>query len=371
MTDRVLILTEQIGGNGHFKAAQAIQKGLANAAPRLQTEIACGMPLVHPSLEQMIRKCYLHTLQYAPHLWGAAYRREGELSQWFKTPLGKLVANRIKDWVQQVQPRTVVCTHALCLSAMGRIKERMKRPFSLGAAITDFDVNGFWVDPAVDFYLVAHERVKQRLCQRFGISPGRIHITGIPIDPAFSVQQPAKSELRRMLGLDQNRLTVLIMGGGVGLGPMEACLTSFCRDWPEVQLVVVTGKNESLFRRLNDRFGEAEQVRVLGYVDRMAQWMNASDWIVSKPGGLTSSEALAAGLPLVICRPIPGQEERNTRFLLHQRVAVRQDSPAAIPRQMQSMQTDDAQWRRMRDNALQLGRPDSAHRAADVILNTL
>ncbi|MDN4594880.1 MGDG synthase family glycosyltransferase [Polycladomyces subterraneus] len=371
MTDKVLILTEQIGGNGHFKAAQAIQQGLAYAAPQLQTEIACGLPLVNPSLEQMVRKCYLHTLQYAPHLWGAAYRREGELSHWFKTPLGKVVAKRLKDWVEQVQPRAVVCTHALCLSAMGRIKERMKRPFALGAAITDFDVNGFWVDPTIDFYLVAHERVEQRLRQRFGISPSRIHVTGIPIDPAFSVQQPAKSELRHMLGLDGNRLTVLIMGGGVGLGPMEACLTSFCRDWPEVQLVVVTGKNESLFRRLNNRFGDADQVRVLGYVDRMAQWMNASDWIVSKPGGLTSSEALAAGLPLIICRPIPGQEERNTRFLLHQRVAVRQDSPSAIPRQMQSMQTDHTQWLRMRAKALQLGRPDSALRAADVILNTL
>lgn len=371
MMDNVLILTEQIGGNGHFKAAQAIQKGLAQAAPLLKTEIACGLPLVNPSLEQMVRKCYLHTLQYAPHLWGAAYRREEELSQWFKSPWGKVVAKRLKDWVEQVQPRTVVCTHALCLSAMGRIKEKMKRPFALGAAITDFDVNGFWVDPAVDFYLVAHERVQQRLRQRFGVPPSRIHVTGIPIDPAFCAQHPDKSELRLRLGLDTERLTVLIMGGGVGLGPMEECLESFCRDWPEVQLVVVTGKNVSLFRRLTDRFGNVNQVRVLGYVDRMAEWMNASDWIVSKPGGLTSSEALAAGLPLVICQPIPGQEERNTRFLLHQRVAVREDSPDAIPQQVQSLQMDHNQWQRMRAKARQLGKPDSALRAADVILNTL
>lgn len=365
--ERVLILTETIGGNGHYQAARSLYQGLSQVEPGLHAEICCGMHRVSRQLEQLTRAVYLNTLQYAPALWGAAYSREGEISDRFRTSLGKLLSRRLQEWLEEMQPDVVVCTHAFCLSAMGVIKERMRHRFRLGAAITDFDVNGFWVHPEVDFFLVAHEDVAKKIRRRFGVPDEVIFRTGIPIDPDFSKPHPPKAVLRRMLGLDPDRFTILLMGGGIGLGPIEECLHHFRRELPITQMVVITGKNRSLYERLREQFGGDPRIHLYGFVQSMVHFMNAADMIVSKPGGLTSSEALACGLPLLICRPIPGQEERNSRFLIRKRVALRQDEPEAIARQILSLMENPGMLEEMSQRARELGRPDSSLAGAKVI----
>jgi processive 1,2-diacylglycerol beta-glucosyltransferase len=364
---RVLILTETIGGNGHYQAARSLCQGLSQVEPELNAEICCGMHRVSRQLEQLTRAVYLNTLQYAPALWGAAYSREGEISDRFRTSLGKLLSRRLQEWLEEMQPDVVVCTHAFCLSAMGVIKERMGDRFRLGAAITDFDVNGFWVHPEVDFFLVAHEDVAKKIRRRFGVPDEAIFRTGIPIDPEFSKPQPPKSVLRRMLGLDPDRFTILLMGGGIGLGPIEECLYQFRRELPAHQLVVITGRNRSLYERLREQFGSDPRIRLHGFVDSMVHYMHAADIIVSKPGGLTSSEALACGLPIFICQPIPGQEERNSRFLMRKRVALRQDEPGEMARQILWLMENPEMLEEMSRRARELGRPDSSLAGARVI----
>lgn len=364
---KVLILTETIGGNGHFQAARSLSQGLSRVEPELRAEIWCGMHLVSRQLEQLTRAVYLNTLQYAPALWGAAYSREGEISDRFRTSLGKLLSRRLQESLEEMQPDVVVCTHAFCLSALGVIKERMGDRFRLGAAITDFDVNGFWVHPEVDFFLVAHEDVAKKLRRGFGVPDEAIHRTGIPIDPEFSKPQPPKSVLRRMLGLEPDRFTILLMGGGIGLGPIEECMVHFRRMLPAHQLVVVTGKNRSLYERLRQQFGGDSSIHLHGFVESMVHFMHAADIIVTKPGGLTSSEALACGLPIFICRPIPGQEERNSRFLMRKRVALRQDEPAEMARQIRALMENRERLREMSRRARELGRPDSSLAGARVI----
>lgn len=369
--DKVLILTETIGGNGHYQAAKSLYQGLSQVEPGLNAEICCGMHQVSRQLEQLTRTVYLNTLQYAPALWGAAYSREGEISDRFRTSLGKLLSIRLQEWLEEMQPDVVVCTHAFCLSAMGVIKERMGDRFRLGAAITDFDVNGFWVHPEVDFFLVAHENVAKKIRRRFGIRDEVIFRTGIPIDPDFSKPQPPKTVLRRMLGLDPERFTILLMGGGIGLGPIEECLHHIQRLLPDPQLVVITGKNRSLYERLLEQFGKDPRIHLHGFVESMVHFMKAADIIVSKPGGLTSSEALACGLPLLICRPIPGQEERNSRFLMRKGVALRQDEPEAMARQILFLMENPTLLEEMSRRARELGKPDSSLTGAKVILDHL
>ncbi|OYD07734.1 MGDG synthase family glycosyltransferase [Paludifilum halophilum] len=368
---KVLILTETIGGNGHYRAADAVLKGLQHVEPRLPVDITCGLPHFSRQLEGFVRRVYLNTLQFAPGLWGAAYSKEEEFSDTFRSSLGKVLAHKLEEYFDQVRPQVVVCTHAFCLGAAGVVKERGRIPFRLGTAITDFDVNGFWVHPSVDFYLVAHESVADKLQSRHGIPGERIYRTGIPIDPAFSRTPSPKREVRVEMAMDPDPFTVLLMGGGVGLGPLEHAIKQFDREMPEAQLVVITGKNKSLLERLRSRFDGKPNIRLLGYVDRMADWMSASDLIVSKPGGLTSSEALATGLPLLICRPIPGQEERNSRFLTEQRVALRQDQPRSIPRHIHPLMQDPGRWEEMSRRAKGLGKPRSSLDAAQVILQYL
>ncbi|SFS80226.1 MGDG synthase family glycosyltransferase [Marininema halotolerans] len=369
--NKVLILTESIGGNGHFRAAQAIAKGLDHEAPTVGVDISCGLPQFSRQLEGVVRKVYLNTLQYAPQLWGAAYKREEAFSDAFRSGVGKVIAAKLRRFLDPLNPEVVICTHAFCLGAAGYVKEQASQPYRLGAAITDFDVNGFWVHPAVDFYLVAHEGVAKKLHEKYGVPKERVHHTGIPIDPDFSRSRPDKGEIRKMLGVAPDPFTIMLMGGGLGLGPLERSIEQFQKDMPTSQLLVITGKNRPLLERLSARFGEKRNVHLFGYVQGMADWMGAADVIVTKPGGLTSSECLATGLPMVICRPIPGQEERNSQFLMQKKVALRQDRPGSIPRHISPLLDSPDAWREMSFRARRLGRPDSARDAAQIILQHL
>lgn len=371
MEKRILVFTETIGGSGHFQAAQAIRKGLNRVNREVKVEIVCGLPYFNRQLEGMIRKVYLSTLHHAPGLWGAVYSKEREFSEAFRTSLARVLAGKMGELLNTRQPHVVIATHAFCLGALAEAKDRMGRPFRLGAAITDFDVNGFWIHPAVDFYLVAHERVAEKMIREFGVEDRRIYRTGIPISPDFTEPLACKANLRMQMGIDPKAFTVLLMGGGMGLGPLDQTITQFRRDLPQSQLVVVTGKNRELYDRLQARFHGDKKVYLFGYVDGMRDWMGASDLIVTKPGGMTSSEALATGLPILICQPIPGQEERNSRFLMRERVALRQDRPQAIPRHIHPLLQDPERWRQMGKRAKALGRPRSSLDAAQVIQDYL
>ncbi|EGK12930.1 putative monogalactosyldiacylglycerol synthase [Desmospora sp. 8437] len=369
--EKILVLTETIGGSGHFQAARAIRKGLNRANRGVKAEIVCGLPHFNRQLEGMIRKVYLSTLHHAPGLWGAVYNKEREFSDAFRSSLARILLGKMSELLNIRQPAVVIATHAFCLGALAEVKDRVVRPFRLGAAITDFDVNGFWIHPAVDFYLVAHERVAEKMIREFGVEDRRIYRTGIPIDPDFTEPPECKENLRVRLGMDPEAFTVLLTGGGVGLGPLDQTITQFRRDLPQSQLVVVTGKNRELYDRLQARFHGDRKIHLFGYVNGMRDWMGASDLIVTKPGGMTSSEALATGLPMLICRPIPGQEERNSRFLIRERVALRQDRPQAIPRHIHPLLQDPGRWREMGKRAQALGCPRSSLDAAQVILDHL
>ncbi|GGE23214.1 UDP-glucuronosyltransferase [Marinithermofilum abyssi] len=368
---QIWIMTETIGGNGHQQAARALAKGLAHAAPDVRVQIRSGLPVFSRSLESLTRTVYLNTLQYAPSLWGAAYSKEEEFSQAFRDRWAKILSAKLEGLFSCEVPEIVVCTHALCVGALARIKKRLSSSFRLGAAITDFDVNGFWVHPDVDFYLVAHEKVAEKLRYTYKIPADRIFPTGIPIDPDFAKKRPEKRVLREQLRLNTDAFTVLMMGGGGGMGPMESCIQTFLTQMPDVQLAVVTGKNEGLRQRLQHRFPDADRLHLFGYVDGIADLMQAADLLISKAGGLTTSEALAMGLPLLICRPIPGQEERNSRFLTSQRVALRQDQPINIPRHIYPLVQSPERWDGMKERARQLGRPRSALDGAACILKQL
>lgn len=369
--DKVLILTEDVGGTGHYGAALSLKKGLKKIAPNLHVEIAFGLSFVSKQLESLTRTSYLSVLKYAPSLWGKAYAKEDSISQLFQTPLGKMLALKLKYLIEQVEPRVVVCTHVLCISALAYLKEKTHLDFRLGVAITDFDVNGFWIHPQVDFYLVAHPALKDKIHKRNIIPKEKIFCTGIPIDPAFSVPGPSKCRLREDLGFDPCRFTALVMGGGMGLGPLEECIAKFREQLPEIQLIVITGKNQRLFERLLFRYQQDKRVRLFGFIDGMANMMRAADIVVSKAGGLTSSEALASGLPLLICKPIPGQEERNSRFLLEQQVAIRQDEPNYIPRDLTPFIEDQTYLQKLSEQAFRIGKPFSALHGAEVIVRHL
>lgn len=365
---KVLIFTETIGGNGHFRAATAIQKALVQLNPRSEVKLVNGLSLVSRKLEAVIRHTYLHTLRFAPKLWGSAYAQEERLSLLFQAPLGQFLSIYLREIIDRERPDLIVCTHAFCLGAVAQLKKEFD--FRLGAAVTDFAVNSFWLHEDVDFYLVAHDDVRETIVQK-GYDQSRVVTTGIPIDPLFSqVVHIPKPYVRQRIGVKRDRPTILIMGGGMGLGPIEQVI-GYIDDtlYDAVQTIVLTGRNRLLREKCEKLYSDRPNISVFGYVDDCAYYMAASDLLITKPGGLTSSEALALGLPLIITQPIPGHEERNTRFLLDKQLAFYVSNLEDISRYLFPLLEDEALYRQLSDRLRQVGKPSAAHHAAEIILS--
>ncbi len=369
---KILITTESIAGSGHLKAAESLKDGLISMDGNIEVVIRNTLSFVSPLLEKMTRESYLHTLNKAPRLWGWAYGKEGIWSAMFKESLGHMLSFRLSMLIRLERPDVIVCTHAFCLSGFAKAKTKYGFSYSLGAAITDFDVNGFWVHEDVDFYLVAHEKIRDKLIHTYNVPEHNVYVTGIPISPRFQTAVD-KKVLRDELGLNREIPTLLLLGGGTGWGPIEEVVEAIEEIQQPLQIVVITGSNEQLREKLKRKQAETHHhLKVEGYVKNMESWMGASDLVVTKPGGLTASEALASGLPLIIYKGIPGQEERNANFLLAHQVAFRAQSKEQLRQLIEDNLMDEkGKLLMLRQRIACVGKPDSSLTCASVIVDKL
>ncbi len=373
MRRKVLLVTETIAGYGHLRAAEAIQQAMQLVAPHVETKLVTTMPLISSALERTVRKVYMNTLKVAPKMWGWAYESERVTSSLLKEGLARTVAVKLEALLDEEQPDVVICTHAFSVGAFGFLKQ--KRPsFILGAVITDFDLNGFWVHEGVDFYLVSNEQLKQKLVERFDIAAHRIHVTGIPIDLKFApiLRTQDRKKLRQRMGIADDEFFFLITGGGTGYGPLDQVVEALDTLDEPFAIGVITGQNTEMYVKLMEMAANSRhRIHLYGFVDNMEEFMLAADLMISKPGGLSVSEALAIGLPLLILQPIPGQEERNSRFLVNQRVAFKAkelDDVAEIVKQvMRRPEVLDV----MREAAGRLGKPYASLQSSGIILDYL
>lgn len=377
MTDavRILILSESIAGEGHSRAARSLAAAIQELMPTARVRVVNALSYVSPRLENLTRVVYRQTLQSAPRLWGWAYEMERPLSSLMKERLGRVVAARLKPLLEQERPDLIVCTHAFAIGAVVHLRRLMGLSCRIGAVITDFDINGFWVHEDVDFYLVSGAVQREKLVRDFGIPAERIFPTGIPIDPRFGevADLPDRGRLRRVLGLAEERFTLLLAGGGMGIGPFHALLEQLAQriDAP-LQVLVVTGYNRALYDELTPLVRSyRHRLVVFPYVHNMHELMAASDVMITKPGGLTTSEALALGLPLVLLEAFPGQETRNRLFLVEHGAALACETVEEAVATVQALVADPKRLAALREGARRLGNPHSSRDAARIALNHL
>jgi processive 1,2-diacylglycerol beta-glucosyltransferase len=232
--------------------------------------------------------------------------------------------------------------------------------------VTDFHAHSYWLHPDVDHYFVASQDTKTSMVAR-GISKEKIHVTGIPIHPDFAINTP-RPKIRQSLGLLKNLPTILLMGGGHGLSPMDDILKELLKMTVPYQVIAVTGTNKKLSKKLFKKFSGAKHITLYNYRSDISRLMDASDILITKAGGLTSSEALAKGLPMVIVNPLPGQEEHNVRFLLKHHAAVLVNSMEEMGGMVQKLLSDPSKLETLSNNARQFGRPHASMDAAKLIL---
>ena len=361
---KILIATVTAGA-GHLQAAAALEEAWRAARPRDTVERLDVLEFTPKLYRKAYVEGYVKLVSHAPELWGMVFDKTDnpvlvrKLTR-LRRALGKLTAPRFTRWVRRFGPDAVLCTHYMPLEILGRLKADAEAgageaPF-VASIVTDFEAHALWIEPGVDLYCVAAEETGARLLAR-GVSREQLQVTGIPIAQKFS--QPVQApEARRRLGLRDDLPVLLVLSGGFGMGPVREVLLALNKLDHPVQVAVVCGRNEELRRELAvlDR---RHPTHVLGFVSNMHELMAAADLILTKPGGLTTSEALALGRPLFILNPIPGQEAANSDFLLEHGAAAKASRAEDLPFRLGKL-LGSAKLVQMAEAARALGRPDAA-----------
>jgi processive 1,2-diacylglycerol beta-glucosyltransferase len=280
-----------------------------------------------------------------------------------KLAFDKLNARPFIKLLEELQPEITVCTHSLPAEIISWLKAQERLNTRQAIVITDFDVHALWLTQYYEQYFVAVDETRAHL-EELGVPGAKVTVSGIPIDPVFA-EPKNKGEMRLKHGLRTDVTTILVSAGGYGVGRVETLMTALPKLSRPAQVVVVCGRNAELKAQLEAQLAQQEPNRqlsfkVLGFTKEMDELMAASDLIVGKPGGLTTSEALARGLIFVVVNPIPGQEERNADHLLEEGCAIRCNNLPVLAYKIDRLLDDPARMNAMRANALRLGRPRAA-----------
>lgn len=324
--NHVVILYASVGG-GHFKAAEAVKNYIVEHYPKCHVEMIDALKYTSKVMDKIIIDSYVNMARYSPKMWGEIYKiSEKQYSVTnFSNAVQRVLSKKLLTLLEDSHPDTIISTHPFITEMVASLKKRKKISTELNVIITDYASHKFWeLKPQfVNRYFVACDDVKFTLINH-GIDKDKIFVTGIPIGPAF-LKEFDKGKIYQEFGLDSGKKTVLLFGGGeYGLSNVKNFLSGLLSVDEDFQLVAIAGKNlktKKMFERVTEGFDKS--VTILGYTNKVPELMHIADFIVSKPGGLTSTEILASGVPFMIINPIPGQEEENARFFLNAGAAVR------------------------------------------------
>jgi processive 1,2-diacylglycerol beta-glucosyltransferase len=358
---RILIATITAGG-GHLAAAAALEEAWRAEHPNDVVERIDLLKFFSPLHKKIHSDGYLALVERAPEIWGMVFaktdnpkvaRTMNKLKRLFPSSS----RHKFDRYVKNFKPDVVLCTHYLPLELLGRRGKEKDCPAPMTVSvITDFEAHALWMDSCVDLYCVAAEETKARLVAR-GAKAENIVATGIPIAAKF-LSKPDGKAVRKQYGLRDDLRVLLVLSGGFGMGPVAKILAELDKVPNEFQTVVVTGRNEELRRDLaaEDR---KHPTHILGFASNMHELMEISDLVITKPGGLTSSEALAMGKPLFILNPIPGQEAANSDFLLERGAAGKVNRVEDLPYRIEQL-LGSKKLTQMAAAAKSLGRPQAA-----------
>ncbi len=269
---------------------------------------------------------------------------------------------------QELKPDVIVCTHAMSLMAIAAEKDRGRITVPVAAVVTDYWVHTYWARPSVDLYMVPTPGLAESLREK-GVSLDKVRVTGIPVHPAF--EEPLeKEEARKPLGLAPAAKVAFVSGGSKALGPLLEVIGTLLGHPAGLDVIVACGSNEDLYLKLQAQARGEPRLRPYPRRDAagMRALMAASDFCVGKAGGITVAECLAQSLPLIIHNPIPGQEEKNSEYLLKNQAALRADSLEDLGKTVTRLFSAPERLMEARSKARAASRPGSARLAAQAVL---
>ena len=327
----------------------------------------------NPLFRRLYGKAYLDMVNKMPEVLGWMY---DSLDKPWENERRRLALDRLNtqpfiNLLKQEKPDLAVCTHFLPAEIISWLKAKGKADFPMGVVVTDFDAHAMWLCHNYEQYFVALDETKIHL-SKIGIPADKITVTGIPIDPLFA-EKKDKLAMCAKFGLENDKLTILVSAGGFGVGNIEHLLQALSDLQTPSQIVAVCGRNEDLKTRLEklsrEKFNnDRVTFKPIGFTKEMDEYMSAADLIVGKPGGLTTSEAMAKGLIFVVVNPIPGQEERNSDHLLEKGCAIKCNNLPVLAYKIDELVKDKLRFETMQKNVLKFARPRAAFEITEKLL---
>ena len=345
MSKKVLIMSASTGG-GHNRAAKAMKDEIEKKcidSEHITCEIIDSLKLINTTMDKIISSGYEKSAKYTPKAWGGVYKlTESNLisrNEFKDNPLTSLISRKLKKLIEVKKPDLIIGTHPFPMIALSTLKKHSQLSKNnelstftesfhkyyqnldippLITVLTDYTTHSAYIQNEIDYYIAGHEYVKELLIED-GIEAEKIKPYGIPVEKSFLTNRSRETVLSE-LNLDPNKFTVLLMGGSFGAGSIKDTLSELISIDRDFQIIVITGRNKSLKEKLEKNLMSHEQsidknICVLGFTDKMNDLLSAVDILVSKPGGLTTTESLLKEVPMIVPYFIPGQEEENLDFL--------------------------------------------------------
>lgn len=369
MASKRIILMYISEVSGHHRATLAIEKALKILEPGVEVLNLNGFNYTNPLSEKIINRLYMSVIKTAPRIWDYLYDNPliAERISRIKDNVHKFNAAKLRKLFDTFKPDIVACSQAFPCGMCAYYKKDFGADFKLVGVLTDYIPHAYWIYDAVDYYITPSEDISLHLIDR-GVPPYKVKSYGIPFDPVFN-RQVSRQEVKRSLGLDAGLPVVLIMGGGHGIGPIKTIVESLEKSAYDLQEVIVTGVNKRLLRSLSRmRKRCRKKLILLEYVETIHELMKIADIIITKPGGVTTAEVLAQNMPMIIIKPIPGQEAHNAAYLEHRGAAIRADEPARIHLIIDDLLGNPDKLRTLATCAKHLSKPEASFDIARLLL---
>ncbi len=368
---KVLILSASTGG-GHNRAAQAIKEELRSK--NIDGEIIDSLKFVSPTMDKIISKGYEKSALYTPKAYGQIYKisdlkiTKSELNS---NLLLKYMIRKIKKLILEKKPAAIIGTHPFPLMAVSKLKEKNIIDIPIISILTDYTIHSTWIQDEIDCYVVGDEFVKQLLIEE-GIHKNKIYPFGIPVEKSF-LQSRSLEDIRKEFNLE-DKFTALLMGGSFGAGNIKDAFLDLLQVNQDFQIIVVAGRNTSLKEKIEKTLHSHEthkKVIILSFTDKMRDLLSIADILITKPGGLTTTESLLKELPMIIPYYIPGQEEENLDFLLNNGVALKTTEKYNLKVLIQLLLEDPRKLDRLKYNIRSIKKLNSAENIANLVSSKL
>lgn len=370
---KVLIFSISAGG-GHSKAAESLKEYITLYSPDSTVKVIDTLKYINPIIDKVIIGSYLKTIKITPSLFGKLYdytESDYGLSI-ISAKFNEIMTYRLLPLIEDFNPDIFIATHPFPTEMLSILKSKHKINNPIISILTDYAPHSSWLHPCIDAYIVSNEYMIPEMVSK-GIPKNTIYPFGIPISKNFLINY-SKEETLSEINFYPNKPTILVMGGSLGIGKISKIYENLLKIDEDIQIIVIAGSNKKLYYELlsyRHSLDKNQSSYIIGFTDKVNKYMQASDLLLTKPGGLTITESLISTIPLALFSPIPGQEEKNAEFLLTNKLAVDLGDGSDTKNIIEDLLKNKSKLAEIRENQKKFSKPNVGQNIYNLMLKLI